>query len=182
MAKGVNLLSYWMPVLRQLKEFKEIAKAEEPELLAILEACDTTLKNFFITTADEQGISQYESLLGIFPLEGADLESRRLAVLTKWATKEVYTDKWLYDKLLSLCGSENLFNIDSHYDKYALDLTVKIGIVGVLEILNEMLIDVIPCNLVYTLKQVLEEQSKTTVSVGVAVSTAMNYQIITTVA
>ena len=39
MAKEVDLLSYWMPVLRKIKEFREIAKAEEPELRYLLEAC-----------------------------------------------------------------------------------------------------------------------------------------------
>ena len=53
MVKDVDLLSYWMPVLRQLKEFKEIAKAEEPEVKALLEACDSALSNFFIPTANE---------------------------------------------------------------------------------------------------------------------------------
>ena len=37
MAREIDLLGYWMPVLRQLKEFKEIAKAETPELKYILE-------------------------------------------------------------------------------------------------------------------------------------------------
>ena len=36
--KEVDLLSYWMPLLRKLYEFKQIAMAEEPELRYILEA------------------------------------------------------------------------------------------------------------------------------------------------
>ena len=45
MAREIDLLSYWMPVLRQLKEFKEIAKAETPELKYILEQIERTLNN-----------------------------------------------------------------------------------------------------------------------------------------
>ena len=56
MAKEVDLLSYWMPLLRQLKEFKEIANTEEPELRYILAAIDRTLANMFIESADEYGI------------------------------------------------------------------------------------------------------------------------------
>ena len=52
MAREIDLLGYWMPVLRQLKEFKEIAKAETPELKYILEQIERTLNNMFIETAD----------------------------------------------------------------------------------------------------------------------------------
>lgn len=177
MVKEVNLLNYWMPVLRQLKEFKEIAKAEEPELRYLLEACDSTLNNFFISTADEQGISRFESMIGIFPDEGADLDTRRLAVLAKWGTKEVYTDKWLYDKLLSICGSEDKFSISPHYEEYAIDITVKLGVRGVVEIISSLLSDVLPCNLVPTINHSMETRATSTPVAGVVVSTAMSYQI-----
>ena len=45
MAREIDLLGYWMPVLRQLKEFKEIAKAETPELKYILEQVERTLNS-----------------------------------------------------------------------------------------------------------------------------------------
>lgn len=60
MAREIDLLGYWMPVLRQLKEFKEIAKAETPELKYILEQIERTLNNMFIETADEYGIKRFE--------------------------------------------------------------------------------------------------------------------------
>lgn len=177
MVKEVDLLSYWMPVLRQLKEFKEIAKAEEPELRYLLEACDRTLTNFFITTADEQGISRFESMLGISSNEGVDLETRRLLVLTRWASREVYTDEWLYNKFLSLCGSNDKFSITPHYEEYAMDIAIELGVKGIFEILSSLISDTLPCNLVYTLKGYIKAQNTTTLSVGVAVSTAMSYQI-----
>ena len=177
MVKEVDLLSYWMPVLRQLKEFKEIAKAEEPELRYILEACNETLSNFFILTANERGISRFESMVGILPDEEADLETRRMAVLAKWSTKEIYTDEWLYNKLLSLCGSEDMFSITPQYEEYALDITVKSGVRGVVEIIASLLSDVLPCNLSHTLKHSMEAQTSSMLTIGGAVSTAMGYQI-----
>ena len=62
MAREIDLLGYWMPVLRQLKEFKEIAKAETPELKYILEQIERTLNNMFIETADEYGIKRFEEM------------------------------------------------------------------------------------------------------------------------
>ena len=83
MAKEVDLLSYWMPILRNLKEFKEIAKAEEPEIIALLEAIDRTKYNMFIETADEYGIERFENMMGIYPEAGDTLETRRFNVLVK---------------------------------------------------------------------------------------------------
>ena len=75
MAREIDLLGYWMPVLRQLKEFKEIAKAETPELKYILEQIERTLNNMFIETADEYGIKRFEDMMGIYPEAGASLET-----------------------------------------------------------------------------------------------------------
>lgn len=175
MVKEVDLLSYWMPVLRQLKEFKEIAKAEETEIRYLLEACDNALSNLFIHTANELGISRFESMLGIFPDEGADLETRRLSVLTAWASKEVYTDVWLYNKLSSLCGGE--VSITHNNEEYSMDIAVECGVRGVVEILCSLLSDTLPCNLVYTLNAYTRAQETSTLLTGVGVSTALRYQI-----
>lgn len=176
MAKEVDLLSYWMPVLRQLKEFKEIAKAEEPELRYILEACDRTLNNFFISTADEYGISRFESMMGIFPDEGEDLETRRFNVLVKWNDKVPYTDGGLYDRLLSLCG-EGKFTITPQYEDYKISITTEAGIKGAFDTISSLITDMLPCNLELTLQNILKAQKDTATSFGVAISTAMSYQI-----
>lgn len=175
MVKEVNLLNYWMPVLRQIREFKEIANAEDQEIRYLLEACDSALRNFFIPTADEQGISRFEKLLGIFPDEGTDLETRRLVVLTAWASKETYTDDWLYNKLSSLCGGE--VNITPNYEEYSVDIAVECGVRGVVEILLSLLADTVPCNLVYTLETYVKAQETSDLFTGTAVSTAMSYQL-----
>lgn len=175
MVKEVDLLSYWMPVLRQLKELKEIAKAEEPEIKYLLEACDSALSNFFIPTANEQGISRFENMLGIFPDEGTDLETRRMIVQTAWASKEVYTESWLYNKLASLCGGE--VSITHHREDYSMDISVECGVNGVVEILISLLSDILPCNLAYKLETYIRAQETVSTFVGGAVSTSMCYQI-----
>lgn len=175
MVKEVDLLNYWMPVLRQLKEFKEIANAEEPELRYLLMACERAIGNFFIPTADEQGISRFEGMLGIYPDEGADLETRRLVVLTAWASSEFYTEKWLYNKLVSLCGGE--VSIIPHNAEYSVDISVECGVRGIVEILTSLLSDTLPCNLLYTIKTYVKSQPTSTLSAGVAISTAMSYQL-----
>ena len=178
MAKEVDLLSYWMPVLRQLKDLRAIAKTEEVEVKALLEACDRTLSNFFISTADEYGISHFENMMGITPDEGADLETRRYTVLINWVDNSAYTSRELYNRLVALCGDGEV-TIDNQYDDYTIDITVDAGGRGSFDAVSTLVMNMLPCNLVFTLKNCMKARSATPLTAGGSTSTAMIYQITT---
>lgn len=177
MAKEVDLLSYWMPVLRQIRELREIAKAEEPEIIALLEACDRTLSNFFISTADAYGISRFEDIMGIIPDKEADLETRRFNVLINWVDNSAYTDEELYNRLVALCG-EGKVTIDTHYEDYAIDITVDIGARGGFDAVSTLVLNMLPCNLVFILKNRMGNSSQDIpFNAGISTSTAMIHHI-----
>lgn len=150
MVKQVDLLSYWMPCLRSLRDFIEVARAEEPEIRALLEAIDTSLNNFFIPIANEQGIARYERMLGIFPSEGEDLEARRFRVLSKWNDRLPYTEQELCSRLTSLCGEDG-YELSIDYANY--NLTVKVALTNqdILPMVRELLDKMVPCNMVTNL-------------------------------
>lgn len=175
--KEVDLLSYWMPLIKKIKEFKEIAKTEEPELRYILEAIDRTLANMFIETADEYGIKRFEDMMGLYPEEGDSLETRRFNVLIKWNDKVPYTDKELYNRLLSLCGSADKFTLEEHYTEYWLKVVTHLGITGSFDAVAKLLEEMLPCNLVLDLQNILEAIKTTPIYFGVATCTAMRYLI-----
>lgn len=176
MAKTVDLLSYWMPVLRQLKEFKEIAKAEEPEISYLLEATENTLNGMFIETANEYGIKRFEDMLGIIPEKDDSLSERRSRVLTRWNNKEVYTTKSLNELLTSYCGAGN-FEIIERYREYILEIVASLPVKGSLDTVHSILREIIPCNLILVLRNVLNELSTINFYAGGVVSTAMVYEI-----
>ncbi len=147
MVKEVDLLSYWMPFLRKIRELREIAKAEEPELRYLLEDRERVLDNLFIETADEYGIRRFESMMGIVPNESDALEVRRLRVLSKWANDSLYTEPVLYRTLLSICGSEDAFEIVDRYKEYILELHTQLEAAGAFDMLLEILDEMLPCNL-----------------------------------
>lgn len=175
--KEVDLLSYWMPLLRKIKEFKEIAKTEEPELRYILEAIDRTLANMFIETADEYGVKRFENMMGLYPEEGDSLETRRFNVLIKWNDKVPYTEKELYNRLLSLCGSADKFTIEECYKEYLLKVATHLGIAGAFDAVAKLLEDMLPCNLVLDLQNTIEAIKTTSIYLGVVTCTAMRYLI-----
>ncbi|GKH50372.1 hypothetical protein CE91St46_14830 [Eubacteriales bacterium] len=177
MAKEVYLLSYWMPLLKKLKEFKEIAKTEEPELRYILEAIDRTLANMFIETADEYGIKRYEDMMGIVPDESDTLDTRRFRVLTLWNDYVPYTEPELYRWLVSVCGSADAFTLEEHYKEYWLKLTTRLGVKGAYELISDTLAEMLPANLVLEYENAIEADKTSILYISGACCTAFAYCI-----
>ena len=165
-AKDVNLLSYWMPFLRNLREFKEIAIAEEPELRYILEARERALRNFFIEDADEWGISRFEDMMGITPNAGDSLEIRRFRVFFKWADYRPYTEKLLCKRLREICGSDEAFELDRRYTEYWLGIITHVSGTGMYELISDLLTEMLPCNLVFEYQNILDALICNTLYVG----------------
>jgi len=176
MSKIVDTISYWMPILRKIKEFQEIAKTEDIELNLIYEEVERILNNMFIETSDEYGISRLEKIIGIVPDVENTLETRRLKVLSRWNYRVPYTDRELYNKLLSLCGTGN-FTIIENYKEYILDIITNIGIAGGFDEACRILMLMMPCNLVVTISNELDEVGVNVSSYGIGISTSMHYTV-----
>ena len=146
MSKAVDLPSYWLPLLRDLREFKEIAKAEEPEISALLMAVDKTLANMYLQTADEDGIARYEKLLGLYPSAEDTLDTRRFRVQTKWNDQLPYTERELHNRLTALCG-EGGYVLTISYNEYTIDVAVALSNKEALPLVQELLAQIIPCNM-----------------------------------
>jgi hypothetical protein len=177
MSKDVDLLSYWMPFLRNLKEFKEIAKAEEPEIRMLLEAVDRTLNNMFIDTADERGIARYEELLNITPEEGDTLDMRRFKVISKWSDRGVYTKDAIHEMLTSYCGKDN-FEIIEKYEDFIIEIVTSLPIYGSLEVVNDKLTSILPANMIIQFRNKLKSTARSPLYVAGVVSTSMSYEIL----
>lgn len=95
MKREVDLVSYLPPFIAEYRETKAALKAENPEFKLIWEATEKVLKNEFIETADEYGITRYEKMLGILPSWADTLEGRRARVQSRWFTILPYTWKML---------------------------------------------------------------------------------------
>lgn len=147
MAKEVHLLDYWIPLLREQKEFKEIAKTEEIELTYLLEAIDRTLNNMFIETADEYGIERYEAMMGIYPTEGATLEERRFEVMLKWNDKLPYTEETLRNSLDVLCGEDG-YKLNIDYPNYKLVVKLDVSSQHSFGAVQSLLDRIVPVNMV----------------------------------
>lgn len=148
MIREVDLVSYLPPFMQPYQEPAAALKAENPEFQIIWEATDRVLKNRFISTADEYGITRFEKLLGIYPSTEDTLESRRSRVQSKWFNKIPYTIRVLLQRLTALCGDTD-FSLEGNFGSgYILSLDTSLEEFGKIRELEELLGSLLPCNIV----------------------------------
>lgn len=149
MIREVDLVSYLPPFLAEYKEINTALAAENPEFCFLWEAADRMLRNEFILSADEYGISRFEKMLGILPSASDTLENRRARVQNRWFNTAPYTIRTLTRKLRELLGGDHNFSIWSDFEKtYQLILTVYSTNDSRLEEIKYLLSAVIPADIV----------------------------------
>lgn len=147
MIREVDLVSCLPPFMAEYKEIHTALTAEDPEFVLVWKAADRTLRNEFIATADEYGISRFEKILKILPSREDTLESRRSRVQSRWFTSLPYTWKMFLQKLVALCG-ENNFTVIKRFDCYQADLEVQLPMFGQVQELEGIVNMMFPCNMV----------------------------------
>lgn len=178
MIREVDLVSYLPPFMQSYKEPVAALEAENPEFQIVWKATDKVLRNRFISTADEYGISRFEKMLGIYPSEEDTLESRRSRVQSKWFNKLPYTIRVLLQKLTVLC-SDTDFTLTHNFNVgYTLKLETDLELFGQVEELEHIINTMIPENIVVDSKNNIPCNVRGVVLFGGGVC-FINYFIIT---
>lgn len=147
MLRTIDLKKYLPNYIAKYREIDKIMDAEQPEFQIAADETEIILDNLFINTCNEKGLEHFEKMMGIYPLDGEDLEARRSRVLTRWYADLPYTYFFLIRKLNSLCGIDNyVLNLDN--DKYELSITTHLTYAGQLEELFFLFENILPVNLV----------------------------------
>lgn len=147
MIREVDLISYLPSYLTEYQELTHTLAAENPEFELVWKAADQVLKNEFIATADEYGISRFEKMLHIFPSKEDSLESRRERVQSRWLDAVPYTMRMLLKRLISLCG-ETDFQLTGNFEQgYTLILETSLKEFGKVAELEKIIASMLPCNI-----------------------------------
>lgn len=72
-----SIIEHYPPVLQKIKEIQEIAKAEDLEFEKLGLSAAKVLQNMFLSTATEEGVARFESMLGITAETRQSLEKRK---------------------------------------------------------------------------------------------------------
>lgn len=148
MTRDVSLLAYLPPFMQDFTEIAATLNAEDPEFVVVWDSADRVLKNQFIATADEYGISRFEKILKILPSKEDTLESRRSRVQNRWFNDIPCTMRTLIQRLTTLCADHG-FTLTKYFtDAYTLEIHTNLEIFGQVEELERIIGSMIPCNLV----------------------------------
>lgn len=150
----VNLADYLPPFLREYRELKAVMDAENPEFLAVYSAADRVLKNEFIETADDYGLSRFENLLGILPSKNDTLDSRRARVFSRWFTELPYTMRAFLEKLSGLSEYGNI-TVAADFDHYRVSIDTDFELYGQTDEIERLVELMFPCNIIADLKNTM---------------------------
>ena len=169
MVRDVDLIKYLPLFVAEYEEIQEITQSENPEFRLAIKKVSQAKENQFIISADEEGISRFERLLGIRPKDKTNLEDRRREILARWNDVSVYTYKGLILRLNQLLGVGN-YEIYPKFDDYELEIGFKINKNLDYDYYAGYLRKIIPANLDLLMslmladKLVFEESTKTYLS------------------
>lgn len=149
MDRIVNLSRYLPDEFADYQEYQKVFSAEEPELSGLWEITENLLKNSFLTQADSAGLSRFEDMLHIVPLEGDTIESRRMRLQTKWMTARPFTITKLHEILTNLCGVDG-YEMTLDQSEFALTVKVNLAVRNQEEIVYQALKDIVPANILLT--------------------------------
>lgn len=137
-----NLPTYY----RGFREIDILAEALSYVLGELDSEYQKVLCNQFIQTADAIGIARFEKMLSITPNESDSLEARRQRVLSKMAVSSLFTYKVLETTLKEMCDNGE-YKITSNLDTFFMDLKVRIGQKGMMDVLYDTLYTMLPAHI-----------------------------------
>ena len=167
MIREVDLISYLPPFMAAYKEISTTLAAENPEFALVWQAADRVLKNEYIATAADYGLSRFERMLGIIPADGEPLEFRRQAVMLKWVERLPYTIRRLRECLSAALGDDGYMLYERHQE-YLLDVVLVNKDDGVCRAIDRMLSAWLPMNMGYRMESRSKADAATKLHVGIA--------------
>lgn len=164
-----RIIDHYPPVLRQIKDIQQIAAAEEEEFRCLRDGIKGCGERQFILTADGDGLSYFESVLGITPQRRDSIEERRARVLEKWYNRMPYTKRLLLKKMEALCRGQ-AFSVEVPDGEYGVKVSVEIepGMEPVLTEVQQMLEGFLPLNLYFDLTGAVRRMRRTGLYIGSA--------------
>lgn len=138
------ILNHYPPVIKQIKEIQQIAKAEDIEFSKLNVSINEVIRNMFVFTANETGVQRFEKLLGIKPKAAQSLDDRKIYILSmmnrrKMSLSELMTMLSNYSEGITILS--NIANME---------MIVEINTdAGSLDMLNSIIDEILPLNIYF---------------------------------
>lgn len=168
------LQEYWPRFLRELLEFEQIAKAQQPEFSQAAADISKAPEDFFLVSLTDYGCARWEKIMGLVPAAGMSLEERRQQILIKYLSRLPYTERMLRNYLNSVLGGD--VQVDVLYDDYAVSIEYGGENEALLASLYAELRQIIPANMGFTLRAM--EETLTALYAGVVMQVTDTLEVV----
>ena len=145
-----KLIDYLPQVLKDVREYRSIVAAEEPELVDLWTALENALKDNFIDDTAENGVLRLENILKISPKATDNLGDRKFRIKARFNEQLPYTFRTLQKRLAILCG-ENGYTCELLNETYILKVRIELVVKGQYDAVDNLLERIVPANLVIDL-------------------------------
>lgn len=147
--REIQLESYLPAVVAEIREFRELTAAENPEFTLLFKDLAQVLDDNFVSYASVSAIRRYETMLGIRP--SGTIEERRREILIHYNRQLPYTLLRLKEMLAGWVGAED-YEIDTtRFKEYQIEIILREQQLSFLQFLKRELREIIPANLIFDL-------------------------------
>lgn len=147
MLKNVDISIYQPLIIKDYKEFKEIANIENTILTDCWSGSNNVFLDQFIETLTDNGCKRWEKILNIQPKGTDTLEVRRFRIKSRINEDLPYTYKALVNVLNSLCG-EGQYTINLYNNEYRLKILIELTAKKLFDEVESTVKRMIPANMI----------------------------------
>lgn len=138
------ILNHYPPVIKQIKEIQQIAKAEDIEFSKLNVSINEVIRNMFVFTANETGVQRFEKMLGIKPKAAQSLDDRKIYILSMMNRRKMSLSE-LITMLSNYSEGITILN-----DIANMEMIVEINTdVSSLDMLNSIIDEILPMNIYF---------------------------------
>ena len=147
MLKNVDISIYQPLIIKNYREFKEIAEIENTILTDCWSSSNNVFLDQFIETLTDNGCKRWEKILNIQPKGTDTLEVRRFRIKSRINEDLPYTYKALVNVLNSLCGEEQ-YTINLYNNEYRLKILIELTAKKLFDEVESTVKRMIPANMI----------------------------------
>lgn len=138
------ILNHYPPVIKQIKDIQQIAKAEDIEFSKLNVSINEVIRNMFVFTANETGVQRFEKLLGIKPKAAQSLDDRKIYILSMMNRRKMSLSE-LMTMLSNYSEGITILN-----DIANMEMIIEINTdAGSLDMLNSIIDEILPLNIYF---------------------------------
>jgi len=147
--REIDIASYLPKIIKEIKEFQEISKAENPEISLMWNNIQNIFDDQFVTTSSLEFIKRREKVLGIQAESTTEsLDFRKKRIINRYSMSLPFTVRYLQERLDFLVGKgKTVASID--VQEFILIVEAAIEDAGLFKEVERTIYTTKPANMLY---------------------------------